>query len=167
MRLTLAPYFLTLGVSLFYVVCAMPVLSQNQTQALQPHSSTLRISFFPPGHPNDPQNSSKFGINNLSARSVVIRFLNQMRYRPHAHLDRAHVTWENHWFPTDKHPQFIVDDDDVDGRCHSFCLAVVDLPSKEQYHDPNFQIHGTLATANSENWEELHMIHTQNRPTRK
>ncbi|KAH7880759.1 uncharacterized protein C8R40DRAFT_280704 [Lentinula edodes] len=71
MRLTLATYFLTLGVSLFYVVCARPALiteslkslslqPRNPTQALQPHSSTLRISLYPPGNPDDPDNSSKF-----------------------------------------------------------------------------------------------------------
>ncbi|KAJ3879892.1 hypothetical protein F5051DRAFT_401248 [Lentinula edodes] len=175
MRLTLATYFLTLGVSLFYVVCARPALiteslkslslqPRNPTQALQPHSSTLRISLYPPGNPDDPDNSPKFNSRNRSAQEVITRFLNQMRYRHHADLDLTHVAWQNYWHPNSKDIEFIVEDDDVDGRCHSFCLAMVDIPSKEQYRNPAFQIHGTLATANSEDWEELHATHEQNRP---
>lgn len=46
----------------------------------------------------------------------------------------------------------VISDDDVDGHCHSFCLAMLDIPSKQQHQDPQFQIHGTIATANSGDW---------------
>ncbi|KAJ3855960.1 hypothetical protein EV368DRAFT_62075 [Lentinula lateritia] len=128
-----------------------PQTEADFDQLLSAHHSPAKVSKFAKLRSKVSSkfsNLKKFDQRDLALRKLVLRFLNQLRYSHYVgHLDRTDLIWKTNWYPNIKNVEFIVDDDD--------------------YSNPAFQIHGTLATANSEDWNQLHAIHKRNRPRRE